>query len=96
MYTFHNTLKISDLRKHTAEIVEEIEKEDEPVTVFSRSQPKIVVMSFSLYTKMMNKKIPQGMPVLKKTGIDIFIDPPEDLLIKKKGISAVKEIRSLR
>ncbi|MBI4994987.1 type II toxin-antitoxin system Phd/YefM family antitoxin [Candidatus Peregrinibacteria bacterium] len=92
MYTLHNTLKISDLRKHTAEVVEEIEKGDKPVMVFSRSQPKIVIMSFSLY----RQKEKQESSSANKTGIDMFIDPPEEMLIKKKGIDAVKEIRALR
>lgn len=31
-----------------------------------------------------------------KQGVDIFIDPPGKLIIKKKGINAVKTIRALR
>lgn len=40
-----------------------------------------------------DKKISRKMI---KQGVDIFINPPKELLIKKKGVSAVKEIRSLR
>lgn len=96
MYTFHNTLKISDLRKHTMEVVEELQEENKAVTVFSRSQPKIVIMSFNLYNKTQQKLETAEAPKREKTGIDFFIDPPEELLIKKRGIDAVKEIRSLR
>ena len=32
----------------------------------------------------------------EKHGIDFFIDPPEEFLIKGKGLDAVKMIRALR
>lgn len=95
MYTLQNTIKISDLRKHTAEVIEEISEADEPVYVFSRSKPKVIIMScdaFEIVKKSASK--PKTKPV--KTGIDFFIDPPEDFLIKKKGIDAVKAIRAER
>lgn len=50
--------------------------------------------------KKQKKPIPE--PDMKKQqsqekhGIDFFIDPPEDFLIKKKGIDVVKLIRSER
>lgn len=97
MYTFHNTLKISDLRKHTADVIEEIEQMDEPVTVLSRSTPRIVIMSFHLYEKNEGKSPkPPAKKGGGKHGLDFFIDPPEEFLIKKKGLDAVKLIRAER
>jgi len=96
MYTLHNTLKISDLRKHTVEVMKEVENEIEPVTVFSRSEPKIVIMSFNLYQRIKNKNANQSAQRKEKSGIDFFIDPPEDMIIKGKGLSAVEAIRAER
>ncbi len=49
----------------------------------------MLIITFMRSNKKISRKI-------IKTGIDIFIDPPDKLLIKKKGINAVKTIQSLR
>ncbi|MBI2634062.1 type II toxin-antitoxin system Phd/YefM family antitoxin [Candidatus Peregrinibacteria bacterium] len=90
MYIVQNTIKISDLRKNTNEIIEEVEKADQPITVFSRSEPKIIIMSCKTYKKL---KEPEK---LNTKGIDFFINPPEGFLIKEKGLDAVKLIREER
>lgn len=92
MYTSHNTLKISHLRKHTAEVIDEIAVGKEPVFVFSHSEPKVVMMSWSAFEKFKKGEEKDD----KISGLDFFIDPPEDMLVKKKGIDAVKLVRSLR
>ena len=95
MYILHHTLKVSDLRKHTAEVMKEVEAENQPVTVFSRSEPKIVIMSFRLFQKI--KHVGKSYrPSLEKEGFDFFIDPPEEFLIKEKGLDAVRAIRAER
>lgn len=96
MYTLHNTVKISDLRKKTAEVIEEVAESSEPVYVFSRSQPKVVMMSWLLFAKRNPKQKEKKISVSEKHGIDFFIDPPEDFIIKKKGLDAVKLIRAER
>ena len=35
-------------------------------------------------------------PLKTPRGIDFFINPPEEFLIKKRGVDVVKEIRRLR
>lgn len=95
MYTTQNTVKISDLRKHTSEVISEIEKSEEPIMIFSRSQPKVVMMSFHWYQKTRPGKT-RVEKTQEKHGIDFFIDPPEEFLIKKRGLDVVKEIRKLR
>ena len=103
MYTSHNTIKISDLRKHTAEVIDEISESDQPVFIFSRSEPKGVFMSLTLYRSThkdanLTDAKPSAIPknTKQKRGIDFFIDPPEDMLIKTKGLDAVKLIRAER
>lgn len=90
MYITQDTIKVSDLRKHTFEVIEEIEKSEKPVTVFSRSEPKIIIMSCTTYKKLHE---PQ---TLAKEDIDFFINPPEYMMIKKKGVKAAKLIRKER
>lgn len=88
MYTSTNTLKISDLRMHTAAVIDEIENKSEPVVVFSRSKPKVVIINYSTFQSL---KI-----VDKKNPGKFFANPPKRFLFKKKGIDSVKLIRSLR
>ncbi|MEK7523507.1 MAG: type II toxin-antitoxin system prevent-host-death family antitoxin [Patescibacteria group bacterium] len=97
MYTNHHTVKVSDLRKHTTEVIEEVEEMEEPVTVFSHSKPKIVIMSFKVFQRMKpGRDKEETADDGEKHGLDFFIDPPEEMLVKKKGIDIVKEIRKLR
>lgn len=97
MYTHHNTVKVSDLRKHTTEVIGELEEMEEPVTVFSHSEPKIVIMSFRLFQRMKpGRGQKKAADDTEKHGLDFFIDPPEEMLVKTKGIDLVKEIRKLR
>lgn len=95
MYTKHETVKISDLRKHTAEVLLEIEKLDHPVTVFSHSQPKVMIASCQWF-KPEQPKAARKKKSGERHGIDFFADPPEEFLIKGKGLDAVKAIRELR
>ncbi len=96
MYTKHNTVKISDLRKHTQEVLAEIENTEQPIVIFSRSQPKVVIMSFNWFKKMQkNIPEPESNPE-DETGLDFFANPPEEFLIKEKGLDAVKLIRAER
>ena len=98
MYTSQNTIKISDLRKKTAEVVDEIAGAGEPVFIFAHSEPKVVMMSCAAYWKM-KEGTPQKKATTKpgeKHGLDFFIDPPEDFLVKKKGIDIVKLLREER
>lgn len=96
MYTSHNTIKISNLRKHTAEVIDDVEKKHEPFFVFSRSQPKIVIMNVRLYQEI-QKTGQTGNPALReKSGIGFFIDPPDEFLLKKRGLDAVRLIRAER
>lgn len=92
MYTLKNTIKISDLRKHTAEVIDEVSETGGLFYVFSRSKPKVIIMSCNTFDLMKKKSKPAPI----KSGIDFFIDPPEDLLIKEKGIDAVRAIRAER
>lgn len=96
MYTSHNTLKISDLRKHTAEVIDDVEKKGEPVFVFSRSEPKIVIMNIRLYQQMQKENRASARTSKEKRGISFFVDPPDELLLKKKGLNAVHLIRAER
>lgn len=105
MYTLHNTIKISDLRKKTAEVIEEIAGSSEPVYVFSRSEPKVVMMSCKVFEgaqeavdegEVKNGKRKKPAVTSEKRGIDFFIDPPEEILFKKKGLDAIKIIRAER
>lgn len=95
MYTSKNTLKISDLRHHMNEVFEEIDASDEPIVVFSRSEPKMVIMSIKTYEKKQQKSSILADDDYPK-GADFFINPPEKFLIKKGNLDAVKLIRSLR
>ena len=94
MYTTKNTIKISDLRKHTAEVVEEIETLGIPVTVFAHSKPRVVIMAYESFEALREKSSHTQGPITEN--IDIFGDPPDHLLIKTPGLDAVKEIRKLR
>ena len=88
MYTSTNTLKISDLRMHTADVIEEIEGKSDAVVVFSRSKPKVVIINYTAF---------QALKVEKKENPGkFFANPPKRFLFKKKGIDSVKLIRSLR
>ena len=94
MYTSRNILKISDLRHHMNDVLEEVDASDEPIIVFSRSEPKMVIMSIKTYEKR-QRKTSQTEDDYPK-GADFFINPPDEFLIKKKGLDAVKLIRELR
>ena len=93
MYTKHNTATISDLRKHTQEVLAEIENGKQPVIVFSRSQPKVVIMSFNWFKKMQGNGFESDED---ESGLDFFANPPDEFLIKEKGLDAVKLIRAER
>lgn len=94
MYTSKNTLKISDLRHHMNEVFEEIDASEEPIIVFSRSEPKMVIMSIKTYEKKQQQT--SGPADNYPKGTDFFINPPDEFLIKKRGLNAVKLIRELR
>lgn len=102
MYTKRETVKISDLRKHTAEVIEEIGQLDHPVTVFSHSEPRIIMASYQWFKA--NKQLgerPQPTKAHKKKteerhGLDFFVNLPEEFLMKGKGLDAVKMIRAER
>lgn len=91
MYISQNTIKVSDLRKNTADVIEEIRDFNQPVIVFAHSTPKIVIMNCDLY-----EKLKQDKKSTLEGGLNFFIDPPDQVLIKERGIDAVKEIRKLR
>ena len=95
MYISKNTLKISDLRHHMNDVLDEIDTCDSPIIVFSRSQPKLVVMSVETFEKRQKKE-----SLIEKDdypfGAELFINPPEELTIKTGGLDAVKLIRELR
>lgn len=101
MYTLQNTVKISDLRKKTAEVIDEIAESSEPMYVFSHSKPRVVIMSCASFEKIKSSSSRATQKNRKtqhfeKHGMDFFIDPPEEFLLKKRGLDAVREIRKLR
>lgn len=89
MYTIHNTLKISDLRKHTDAVLDEVDTREEPVIIISRSVPRAVLISYRHYQNLKEKKNTQS-------GLDFLIHPSKELMIHKKGGDIVNEIRRLR
>lgn len=89
MYTIGNTVSISNLRKHTLEVLKEIENSNEPFLVFSRSQPKVVLLSYKNFESQKNK-------CHKDDGFDFLINPFEEFLIFDKDFDAVKAIRNER
>lgn len=92
MYTFHNTVKISDLRKHTDYVLNEIQNLGEAVTIFSRSKPLAVVMPYELYQRI-QERAPEVDWIKYQKALDSLVNPP----IKIKGnFDAVKLVRSLR
>jgi len=97
MYTSKYTLKISDLRKHTAEVLDEINEQTQPVVIFSRSEPKAVIMNFEIYQQMKERRSSTEDNIDDEPkGVDFFINTPDKYLIKTKGLDAVKIIRELR
>ncbi|MEK7528622.1 MAG: type II toxin-antitoxin system Phd/YefM family antitoxin [Patescibacteria group bacterium] len=96
MYIAKNTVKVSDLRRHTAEVLDEVEESNRPVMVFSRSQPKVVMISYSTFESMKNGASSVIKSDTEPSGIDFLINTPEKYLIKTKGLDAVKLIRELR
>lgn len=94
MFISDNTVKISDLRKHTHKVLDEMKLEPEAVTVFSRSEPVAVIMSIQSYKELThaNKKISAGMG----PGAQFFSKAPKNFMLNGKGKSAVELIRELR
>ncbi|MBT5016213.1 hypothetical protein HN748_02435 [Candidatus Peregrinibacteria bacterium] len=76
------------------DVLDEIDTSDSPIIVFSRSQPKLVVMSIETFEKRQKTtSVPKDDYPF---GADFFINPPEEFIIKKGGLDAVKLIRELR
>ncbi|MFA5855499.1 MAG: type II toxin-antitoxin system prevent-host-death family antitoxin [Candidatus Gracilibacteria bacterium] len=92
MYIVENTVSVSDLRKHTIDVMKGVARSSKPVVVFSRSKPKIVLISYQNYAANEESE----RPIHSGRGADFFINTPEKFLIHKKGCDAVKEIRKLR
>ena len=77
--------------------MEEVEESGGVFVVFSRSTPKAVLMSYKHFKQLEAK--PENMDFESSDaprGLDFFINPPKEFLIRKRGIDVVKEIRRLR
>lgn len=88
-----NSITISQLRKETIPVLEKISSTSDVLTVFSRSKPVAVLMSYATYLSHFSS----SQPVSDKEWHDAFsfLTTPKK---KLKGIrfDAVKEIRKLR
>lgn len=94
MFVQNQTLKSSDLRKHTHEVLEELAQEDDPVMVFSRSKPTGVVL-MSVKTLERYKSRAESGPK-SSLGIDFFIDTPDLFKMNAHGKSAAQLVREMR
>lgn len=50
--TFSNTKTITDLRERALDLLDQVEKTDEPVFVFHHSKPRAVIMSIEEFSKL--------------------------------------------
>ena len=94
MLTSHRTLTVSDLRKRTDLVMEELADLKEPVTVFSRSKPVAVMMSVGLYEHLCQQEA-RPDPAQAKLAMAFFVDPPKRFQLKSTQ-GAVAMIHSLR
>lgn len=95
MYIQNNTIKSSDLRKYTAEVMEEVQAHPGPITVFSHSKPKMMVMSLDAYERLINSTNEvQIDPEAMRNAMEFLINPPKELLIH--GSDPVELIRNER
>lgn len=89
------TITITALRKDTLRVLDKMEKSTLPLTIISNSKPIGVIMNMSLYEQTQKREPTVDMNLYGK-GLDLFINPPKKLLIKKKGLNAVDIIRKDR
>lgn len=89
------TITITDLRKDTLRVLNKMEKSTLPFTIISNSKPIGVIMNMKLYEKTQQREPSVDMTLYGK-GLDLFINPPKEFLIKKKGLNAVDLIRKDR
>lgn len=91
-----NILTISALRKNTLGVLKALEVNEEPMTIFVHSKPVAVIMSISSYTQLRQDADPILENKNYSSAWDFLINPPESILIKKKGLNAVDLIRKDR
>lgn len=89
-----NSITISQLRKETIPVLERISSSSDVLTVFSRSKPVAVLMSYATYLTM----TASSQPVSDKEWHDAFsfLSTAKKTVRKTKPFNAVKEIRKLR
>lgn len=96
MQTLVNTIKMSDLRKDTKNVLKTIQNSQEVFTLMSRSEPVMVLMSLSAYRTINQEDSDYFDAELYDKGMDFFANFANRNSMKGVEIDAVKLIRNDR
>lgn len=91
-----NTVKMSDLRKNTEEVIEEIQNSSEAFTLISRSKPIMVMMSIVAYKKLKADEIDHVDWAAYSEAMDFFQNFSKTNSTKGVKVNAVDLVRNER
>lgn len=93
MLIAQNSIKLSDVRKHSEQFLDELNAHDHAVTVYKRSKPVAVIMSPSYYMRLSKKpEVNWGRATQAMEDLFSFADGTPEI----KGFDAVEIIRKER
>ncbi len=95
MQALPNTIKMSDLRKNTEEVVENVQKSKSVFLLIARSKPVMMLMSCQVYQQLENRMFEDIDTVQAEKSLDFFINFAKNKSGKNRA-DAVKLVRNLR